>query len=88
MSNQLTPIPQESLVPLRNLYSKDWPKNIVPSYLLQNYINWYKKDPNYVKSNVEILCLNNDWSDGTFCVIVSNYSLLIIIKCLYQINLS
>lgn len=72
MSNRLTPIPQESLIPLRDLYSKDWPKNIVPSYLLQNYINWYQKDPDYVNSNVEIHCLNNDWSDGTFCIIVSN----------------
>lgn len=63
-------IPIESLSELRDLYKKDWPKNILPFYLIQNYLDWHLQDPKFVEENIEFVCLNGDWSDGTFYVLV------------------
>lgn len=56
---------------LQNLYRQDWPKYIVPYCLIQNYISWHAKDEEYVDKNVKLVCLDDDWSDGTFLLLVS-----------------
>lgn len=56
---------------LQLLYKEEWPKYIVPYYLIQNYISWHAKDEAYVDENVQLVCLENDWSDGTFLLLVS-----------------
>lgn len=69
--DQLKPIPYEMWPQLRQLYKQDWPRNILPYYLLDNYIQWRKKDSHFIDQNAEIMCLNGDWSDGTFYLLVS-----------------
>lgn len=64
-------IPCSDWPSLRDLFLIEWPKHIVPYSLLQNYINWAKQDPAYVRTNVEIYCLDADWMDGTFYLVVS-----------------
>lgn len=61
---------------LQYLYKQDWPKHIVPYYLLQNYISWHAKDEEYVNQNVKVVCLDDDWSDGTFLLLVINFKSL------------
>lgn len=56
---------------LQELYKQEWPKYIVPYYLIQNYISWHAKDEEYVDGNVQLVCLENDWYDGTFLLLVS-----------------
>lgn len=63
-------IPLTALPKLRDLFLVEWPKHIVPYSLLQNYINWSSKDLKYVEENVEIYCLDSDWNDGTFYLVV------------------
>lgn len=58
---------------LQLLYKEEWPKYIVPYYLIQNYISWHAKDEAYVDENVQLVCLDNDWSDGTFLLLVSAF---------------
>lgn len=66
-----TSIPCTDWPSLRDLFLIEWPKHIVPHSLLQNYINWSNKDPTYVQTSVEIYCLDADWTDGTFYLVVS-----------------
>ncbi|XP_063706025.1 uncharacterized protein LOC134835097 [Culicoides brevitarsis] len=58
---------------LQYLYKQDWPKYIVPYYLLQNYISWHAKDEEYVEKNVKVVILEDDWSDGTFLLLEKSY---------------
>lgn len=55
---------------LRDLFRQDWPKNCLPYHLIQNYLDWRTKDPDFVENNIELNCLNGDWSDGTFYALV------------------
>lgn len=69
MQEKICEIPVEKWTELRDLFLPDWPKNIYAFNLLENYINWIKKDPNI--KNLKIYSLSGDWSDGTFVVVVS-----------------
>jgi hypothetical protein len=67
--DQLIEIPKDSLVQLRDLFKKDWPKNHVGFYTVDNYIRWLQKEGEI--KNLKIYSLNGDWSDGTFLVVVT-----------------
>lgn len=69
MTDQIDEIDKQHWNELRELYSKDWPRNMVGFYTINNYIKWMEREPYTKKLN--FYCLNNDWSDGTFVVIVS-----------------
>lgn len=69
--HKATKIPLEKWPELRDLFKKDWPKNILPYHLIQNYLDWHIKDPEFVVKNIEINCLNGDWSDGSFYALVN-----------------
>uniref|UniRef100_A0A336MI60 CSON001614 protein n=1 Tax=Culicoides sonorensis TaxID=179676 RepID=A0A336MI60_CULSO len=56
----------EHWLKLRDLFKKEWPRNILPYNLIQNYIEWNSKNPQFVHENINIYCLNGDWTDGTF----------------------
>lgn len=68
--DRLELIPSECWPQLRQLFARDWPRNIIPYYLLDNYIRWGQSDPTFIDQNVEVSCLNGDWSDGTFYLLV------------------
>lgn len=56
---------------------KDWPelrdlydfKSDLAISTLDNYIRWMEKETTI--ENLSIYCLNGDWSDGTFVVVVT-----------------
>lgn len=70
--DRLELIPFESWFELRQLFKQDWPRNIIPYYLLDNHIRWRECDQTFTEKNVEVMCLNGNWSDGTFCLLVSS----------------
>lgn len=72
----LIPVPQSELTTLRDLYLRDWPKNCVGYYTLDNFIRWLKKDP-HIKALSILTLNNNDWrTDGTF-VLIDRYQLFL-----------
>lgn len=70
MQDKICEISPSDWPELRDIYLPDWPKNIYAYNLLDNYLNWIKRDPKI--KNLKIYSLNGDWRDGTFVVIVSN----------------
>ncbi|XP_055375841.1 uncharacterized protein LOC129608383 [Condylostylus longicornis] len=68
--DQLVEIEQNDWPILRDLYKIEWPKHHIAFNIIQNYINWFQKDPNV--KYIKVYSLNGDWSDGTF-VIVDRY---------------
>lgn len=69
MQDKICEIPAEKWAELRDLFLPNWPRNIYAYNLLENYIRWLAKDPNI--KNLKMYSLNDDWSDGTFVVVVS-----------------
>ncbi|XP_063697440.1 uncharacterized protein LOC134828395 [Culicoides brevitarsis] len=69
---KITKIPLSDWPSLRDLFKSDWPRNILPYHLVQNYLDWHQKDPDFVEKNIEICCLDGDWSDGTFYALDEN----------------
>lgn len=71
MTDRLTEIAVVDLPKLRDLYKPV--AGVTKSYIafttIENYIDWYNQDPNL--STVKVYCLNDDFSDGTFALIVS-----------------
>ncbi|XP_017105332.2 uncharacterized protein [Drosophila bipectinata] len=72
--NQLTIITAVSeLKELQKLYLKEWPRNCVGYFWLDNYLRWLKQKPNL--PHLTFFTLNNDWqSDGLF-ILVHRYQL-------------
>lgn len=69
--DRLVEIQQKDLSILKNMYtSKDGCRTNIAYITIVNYIRWIEIDPNESK-DIKFLCLNGDFSDGTFIVIVS-----------------
>ncbi|XP_063702946.1 uncharacterized protein LOC134832745 [Culicoides brevitarsis] len=69
--DKLEPIPAKSVSSLRDLY-KNSTKNVLPYNLLDNYVRYRTIDSTFVDENFQIMCLNGDWSDGTFYLLNDN----------------
>lgn len=67
-SDKLFEIPVSSLPELRELFKPNWPVDVVAYNTVDNYINWLREDPHL--ANIKIYCLNNDWTDGTYIIVV------------------
>lgn len=65
----ISEISQADLPKLRDLYLRDWPDNIIGYSTVNNYIRWLEKHLNI--ANLKFYCLNGDFSDGTFAIVVS-----------------
>lgn len=74
MTDRLTEILLEDLPILCDLYRPDGKKSYVAYMTICNYISWFRKDSNL--KHVKFYCLNDDYSDGTFVVIVSTLNKL------------
>lgn len=68
MSEKLLKIDRKNWIKLRDLYSPNDPKTLLGHCVVENYIQWFEKNPNC--QNIVFYCLNGDWSDGTFVAIV------------------
>lgn len=58
----------EHLKILKDLYLKNWPKEIHNYMFIENYLRLKNKNPDL---NIEIYCPNGNWSDGTFVAIIA-----------------
>lgn len=71
-ADRLVEIPSKDLSTLRNLYKS--PENGSRTHIayesIDVYIRWLEQDPN-ANMYIKFYCLNGDFSDGTFIVIVS-----------------
>lgn len=71
VKGRLVEIPKEDLSMLKDLHAaKSGSRTSVAFSTIDTYIRWIEKDPNQRKY-VKFYCLNGDFSDGTFIVIVS-----------------
>lgn len=68
--SKLVEIDRAELPQLRDMYLADWPENMLGYYTVDNFIRCFEKDPE-IKSLV-FYCLDGDWSDGSFAVIVNH----------------
>lgn len=71
-SDFISEISRNDLPRLRDLYLRDWPENIIGYYTINNYIRWLERDPNIKK--LKFYCLNDDFSDGSYAIIVNIFS--------------
>lgn len=69
MTDYLVEIAQKDWPSLKQIYFPDDPKKHVAYTTIDNYIRWFEQDPNV--KHIKFFCLNGDYSDGTFVVIVS-----------------
>lgn len=69
MTDALTKIPPGDWENLRDLYLVNWPESCYGYYAIDNYVKRKRKGISLEK--LRILCLNGDWSDGTFIIEVS-----------------
>lgn len=58
-------INRKDLHTLRQMYAK---KNYMTYTTIDNYIQWFEQNPNL--KHIRFVCLNGDFSDGTFIVTV------------------
>lgn len=69
--DHLVEIQQKDLSTLKDMYaSKDGSRTHIAYATIDTYIRWLKKDPK-ASAYIKFYCLNGDFSDGTFIVIVS-----------------
>lgn len=71
-ADRLVEIPVEDLSTLRNLYksSEIDSRTHIAYESIDVYMRWLEQDPN-ASTYIKFYCLNGDFSDGTFIVIVS-----------------
>lgn len=71
IEDRLVEIQKKNLCILKDLYAaKNGSRTSIAFSTIDTYIRWIEKDPNESKY-IRFFCLNGDFSDGTFIVIVS-----------------
>lgn len=83
MSDYLVEIEKINWPILKDLYTPDGEKSYTAFTTIDNYIRWFEEDSNI--KHVKFVCLNGDFSDGTFVVTVRwcwapQYTIIIIYK--------
>lgn len=71
MTDQLVEIERKDWPKLKNLYTPDGSRSYIAYTTIDNYIRWFEQDPNV--KDIKFLCLNGDFSDGTFVVTVGTF---------------
>lgn len=66
----LVEIQHKNLPILREMYNSPGGKTHTAYTTIDNYIRWIEQGPEETK-HIKFLCLNGDFSDGTFVVTVS-----------------
>lgn len=68
-TDRLVEINREDLRLLRSFYTPNSFKNVIACMTIDNYIRWFEEDPEI--EGYKFFCLNGDFSDGTFILLVS-----------------
>lgn len=68
MSDYLVEIESKDLPKLQKFYSSKESKSCIAFTTIANYINWFEQESNI--KHVKFYCLNGDFSDGTFALVV------------------
>lgn len=73
MTDRLTEITVSDLPKLRDLYRPEAnvKKSCIGFTTIENYIDWFQQDVQL--ATVTFYCLNDDFSDGTFAMVVSSH---------------
>lgn len=69
MSDCLEEIRRNDWAKLRDLYALDGSRSYLAYTAIDNYIRWLEQNP--ALKHIKFYCLNGDFSDGTFAIIVS-----------------
>lgn len=75
MTDKLVEIGSADLPALKKIYKDATPDNFLAILTIENYIRWFEQDPDV--TDVKFFCLNGDFSDGTFVVVVSDFIVLL-----------
>lgn len=68
MTNRLIEIGRDDLEVVKNLYKLNRFRSEIGYMTLKNYAQWFEQDQQV--KHIHIFCLNGDFSDGTFVLIV------------------
>lgn len=66
--NLLALVPNESLPSLRDKFKVNWPEHILAFTFVENIIK-FRSCNSDIDDEVEILCLNDEWTKGTFIAV-------------------
>lgn len=78
MTDYLAEIDRKDWPKLRDLYTPNGIKSYVAFITIDNFIRWFEQDPNI--KHVKFYCLNGDFSEGTFVIIVSLIICILFVK--------
>lgn len=79
MTNRLIEIGRDDLEVVKNLYKLNRFRSEIGYMTLKNYAQWFEQDQQV--KHIHIFCLNGDFSDGTFVLIVCVGFLYHTFKC-------
>lgn len=69
MIGHLTEIHRSDWKKLKDLYTSDGSKSYSAYTTIDNYIQWFEQNPSL--KHIKFYCLNGDYSDGTFAIVVN-----------------
>lgn len=78
MLDNLVEIAKKDLQTLKELYTLNEKKYGISYTTIDTYIRWFEKDPNL--KHVRFVCLNGEFSDGTFVMMVNIFSEVYLLK--------
>lgn len=77
MGEKITEIDRKDLTLLKALYISNGPKHFTTCITIDNYIRCFQQNSNV--NDITFFCLNGDFSDGTFIVVVRTFFVFIIV---------
>lgn len=72
--NFLAVVPNESLPSLRDKFKDNWPDHILAFTFIKKTIEFRLSNPE-IDDKVKILCLNGEWTNGTFVALLVRIAL-------------
>lgn len=69
MTDRLVEVERKDLLALKSLYNPNVSLSYIAYTTIENYIRWFERDPDV--KHIKVFCLNGDFSDGTFVIIVN-----------------
>lgn len=69
-NDKLVEIPPSDWPELRDIFELNWPDNLIAWHIVNNYIQWYRRESKILK-NLNFYCLNGNFRTDGFVVVVS-----------------
>lgn len=76
MTDTLMEIDRNDLPNLQKLYKSNELDSCIGYMTIGNYIEFFEQDPSV--KHLKVYCLNGDFSDGTFVITVSSFTLILL----------